>query len=423
MDQPGAKGVDMEECWCGNKNLSEYAKQYNRCDDCGTLVSKYPFESSMFEIQKDENGYYGRNYWESVMTKAAGKNTLSEVIDLYLEERVIYWLKYILKYVKPGAVVAEIGCGLGQLSYALQYAGYQQTAYELSPWICSYIQQELKIQVHCGSFEEKSRMYDSILAFDVLEHVMNPYELLKKCAESIKEDGVLCMQTPCFNPRLNYEQMQKECPRFKGMLREEQHIYLYSKAAVKRLLTSVGFTHIEFVPAFFGDDYDMFFFASKEPMQINEPQEIDRYLNAVPGGRLIKAMTALFDQKQDAVCSFQAERENSMARLHQAEQMAEELKESEADRSARLEQVQSLSDMLKESEADRSARLEQIQSLTRVLEESEADRSARLEQIQSLTRMLEESEAERSARLEQIQSLTKMLKEREAKQKQNRNRG
>ena len=76
MDQPGAKGVDMEECWCGNKNLSEYAKQYNRCDDCGTLVSKYPFESSMFEIQKDENGYYGRELLGICNDKGCGKEYL-----------------------------------------------------------------------------------------------------------------------------------------------------------------------------------------------------------------------------------------------------------------------------------------------------------------------------------------------------------
>ncbi|MDE7310463.1 MAG: methyltransferase domain-containing protein [Eubacterium sp.] len=401
----------MEECWCGNKNLGEYAEHYYRCGQCRTLISKYPFTSSMFEITSDEEGYYGRNYWESVMTKAAGKKTLSEVIDLYLEERVIYWMKYILKYVKPGADVAEIGCGLGQLSYALKCAGYEQTAYELSPWICDYIRQELKIQVRCGSFEEKAHMYDAILAFDVLEHVMDPQEFLRKCAESIKQYGVLCIQTPCYNPDLSYQEMLEECPRFHGMLKEEQHIYLYSKAAVERLLKSVGFCHIVFVPAFFGDDYDMFFFASKEPIQVNEEQEIDSYLNAVLQGRLIKAMIALFDEKQEYMQKYQTERENSIARLDQTRQLAEQFTESEADRAARLEQVQSLTKLLEESEADRAVRLEQVQSLTKMLTESEADRAARLEQVQSLTKMLEESEADRAARLEQIQKLTKMIEE------------
>ena len=54
------------------------------------------------------------------MTRAAEKNTLSEVVDLYLTGRVIYWLKNVLKYIKLGADIAEIGCGLGQLQYVLK---------------------------------------------------------------------------------------------------------------------------------------------------------------------------------------------------------------------------------------------------------------------------------------------------------------
>ncbi len=393
----------MKECWCGNKNLTEYSEHYFKCDDCGTLISKHPFDRKIYDVSDDEQDFYGKNYWESAMTKAAGKNTLSEVIDLYLAERVVYWLKYILKYVKPGASVAEIGCGLGQLAYVLKRAGYEQTAYELSPGICGYIQQELKIHVHCGSFEEKRHAYDAVLAFDLLEHLVQPYEFLQQCYGSIKEDGVLCIQMPCFNQNLNYEEMLTECPRFQGALKEEQHIFLYSKAAAERMLKSVGFCHIVFEPAFFGDDYDMFFFASKEPIRINEAQEIDRCLNAAANGRLIKAMITLFDEKQDFMHRFQTERENSIARLEQAEHLTEMLKESEADRAARLEQVQRLTKMLEESEADRAARLEQMHSLTEMLKESEADRAARLEQIRKLTEMLEESKSGFAARLKRMQ--------------------
>lgn len=400
----------MKECWCGNKNLNNYTKQYARCNECHTLISRHPFQNDIYEVDNDEDGLYGKNYWDIDMIRAAGKNTLSEVLDMYLTERVVYWMKYIFRYVTPGGSVAEVGCGLGQLAYALKCAGFEQIAYELSPGICNYIRNELKIQVRCGSFEEKKDAYDAVLAFDLFEHLLEPLAFLKQCSNSLKEHGVLCMQTPCYDSNLYYEEMMTQCPRFEEQLKEEQHVYLYSKTAIERILQSAGFRHIVFVPAFFGDDYDMFLFASKQSIQMNKEQETDDYLNRVSNGRLIKAMIRLFDEKQEYLQKVRIEQENSVERLKQNERLTELLKESEADRAARLGQVQHLTELLTESEADRAARLEQVQHLTELLKESEADRAARLEQIHQLSSMLEESEADRAARFEQIQHLTELLK-------------
>lgn len=112
--------TEMIKCWCGNKDLKEYSADYYKCDKCHTLISKHNFQDTIYDVKNEEEDLYGKNYWEVTMTRAAEKNTLSEVGDLYLTGRVIYWLKNVLKYIKLGADIAEIGCGLGQLQYVLK---------------------------------------------------------------------------------------------------------------------------------------------------------------------------------------------------------------------------------------------------------------------------------------------------------------
>lgn len=336
----------MEKCWCGNDKLKEYSSKYFQCDNCHTLISKHIFKDAIYDVENEEEDLYGKNYWKASMTKAAGKNTLSEVVDLYLSERAIYWLKYILKYVKLGADVAEVGCGLGQLQYVMKRIGYCQKAFELSPDICHYMEKELRIDTQCGTFVRQDVAYDGILAFDLFEHLIQPEEFIEICSESLRPNGVLAFQTPCYDYSMTYNEMAVHKPKFKEQLKEEQHIYLYSRESMKAILDKYGFTNVIFEPAFFGDDYDMFFFASKTPIHMNTEKEIDDYLNSVTNGRLVKAMITLFDRNTE---------------LENAYQLADN------DRIIRLEQIEKLTGMLKESEADRAARQEQINELTRII--------------------------------------------------------
>lgn len=405
----------MKNCWCGNDEIKEYSASYYKCDKCHTLISKYDFRSAIYDIKDERNDLYGKNYWEVSMTKAAGKSTLSEVVDMYLTERVVYWLKHVLKYVKLGADVAEVGCGLGQLQYVLNRIGYSQKAFELSPDICKYMEKELGVITHCGPFVQQDNAYNGILAFDLFEHLTEPEEFLDGCAKSLREKGVLVFQTPSYDANKSYEDMMESSPKFEEQLKAEQHIYLYSRESISMMLEKYGFTNIIFEPAFFGDDYDMFLFASKEPIQINSENEIDDYLNSVPNGRLVKAMIKLFDEKRELVSKYQDADNDRTMRLEQNQKLEHLLQESEADRAARQEQINELTRMLQESETDRVARQEQIIELTRMLQESETDRVARLDQINELAKLLQESEADRAARLDQINELTRIINDSQEK--------
>ena len=354
----------MNKCWCGNKNLREYAKNYLLCEQCGTLISKYEFNQDIYNVKDEQKDLYGKNYWEVSMEKAIGTNNLEGVIDSYLNGRVIYWMQYILKYIKLGGSIVEVGCGLGQLQYVLKRLGYTQKAYELSKEICSYIKKNMKISVCCGNFRGKRKKYDGILAFDLFEHLIDPDSFLKKCMYSLTDTGVLCIQTPCFDPQLTFEDMVTEKRKFINQLKWNQHVYLYSKNSIEYILHKYGFNYIKFEPAYFGNDYDMFLFASKKEILSNTSEEIDDFLNHQTNGRLLKTMIQLFENQR---------------------KMNDLYNQADIDRRERLTDIEILTKQLKDCEKDRKDRLDALNKMTELYEKSEEKCKEKDELIKTLT--------------------------------------
>ena len=284
------------ECWCGNKIEKKYSQHYFVCENCHTLISDVDFTEKILHVKDEEKDLYGKNYWEEMMCRLSGKKNLDEIIDYYLQERTLYWIQYALKYRLPKAKVAEIGAGLGQMLYLMKQVGYQEIGFELSKEICEYNKKNLGVNMYQGDIGETDNKFDFIMAFDLLEHIIEPEEFLKRCTNHLAASGIICIQTPCYNEKWSYDEMLEKAPRFKNLLTEFQHIHLFSRSSMEKLLREQGFEYINFEPAVFGDDYDMFVFASKTPMKQNTEEEIDTYLNSIPTGRMIKSMISLYTQ-------------------------------------------------------------------------------------------------------------------------------
>ena len=286
----------MKKCWCGNEVQKKYSEHYYVCEKCRTLVSDADLSDEIVHVENEEEDLYGKNYWEKMMCRLTGRNSLDEVIDYYLQERTLYWIQYLLRYRTGGGQIAEIGAGLGQFCYLMKHAGYEPTGFELSGEICAYAEKTLGVNMHQGDIGDVSKQYDMIVSFDLLEHIVDPRAFVKRCMDHLKEDGIFCIQTPCYDPALTYEEMKEKAPRFESHLTEFQHINLFSRDSIEQLLKESGFSYICFEPAVFGDDYDMFVFASRQPMKKNTDEEVNEYLNSIPSGRLIKNMISFYTQ-------------------------------------------------------------------------------------------------------------------------------
>jgi 2-polyprenyl-3-methyl-5-hydroxy-6-metoxy-1,4-benzoquinol methylase len=372
----------MKKCWCGNDNLSEYNEYYCKCDACGTLVLKKDLNYDVDHVTDEDRDFYGKEYWEKKMVLAAGKENIDEVVDMYIQHRAIYWLSVLFRYLLPGkGNIAEVGCGLGQFSYLLDRIGYSQTAFELSPQICRYIEQTLKINIKSGTFSDTDTTYDMVTAMDVLEHIENPTDFIDQACRSTTKNGLLFLQTPNYNNRLSYDEMTLHAPGFKDQLREKEHVFLYSHDSITRLLKEHGFSHVVFEHALFGDDYDMFLIAGKKPVKEHDEKEIDRCLDSLENGRLIKALIKVWTDK-----------ETYLREDERLEKLREDIEKQGKDRLKQIDeltkQVQKLTDRMLSSEQRSQmfeeqcvARLDQINQLTAMVHERDAQIAGMMKKV------------------------------------------
>lgn len=287
----------MKKCWCGNEELREYSIDYNVCNSCKTLVTKEEIISSITSVADEENDLYGINYWESKMLSLSKESDTNALIQSYLKGRVPYWTHYILKYIPLNHKIAEIGGGLGSLSYFLKFIGYRGDIYELSPSICHFLENEMGLNVICGELGSRDESYDSILAFDLFEHLLEPSEFLQECKNKLfTEKGVLCLQTPCYNPDWSYEEMLVSFPAFKDLLLPKEHIFIYSKESIQKFLKLHGFGSIYFEKPAFGENYDMFLFASEQPIEIIDNERIGTELRKQNNWRIAEIVLEFFER-------------------------------------------------------------------------------------------------------------------------------
>jgi SAM-dependent methyltransferase len=369
--------------------------------------------SEHFDVVDDEHDFYGRTYWTEYAT-ARSFPDIGERARSDLSERCAFWIERLLEVVDPPGRTLEIGCGHGGFVRLLQELGFDAVGTELSPWVVQFAKETFDVPVLLGRLETLplERGFRCIAAFDVLEHLSDPLETMRRCGELLADDGVLLLQTPCY---------RGEGPEWR-MFQPDEHIYLFTESAVRLLLRRAGFEAIAVEESLF--PHDMWVVArlkdaASAPRPRASPARIPAAFQAVLD---LRRQSVELNRTVAIVDADRAERLAQVDRLTNGiHDLARRLDSSDADRAARLEQIRELTGQIHEltrrlvtSDADRAARLEQIPELTRRLTASEADRASRLEQIEELTRRLTASEADRAARLEQIEELTRRLTTSEA---------
>ena len=96
--------------------------------------------------------------------------------------------------------VLEVGCGSGELGRSLRGRGHHVTGIELVPEMARRARRWLDCvataDVERDGFPFRPASFDALVFADVLEHLIDPWRVLREALEVLAEDGVVVASIP-----------------------------------------------------------------------------------------------------------------------------------------------------------------------------------------------------------------------------------
>jgi 2-polyprenyl-3-methyl-5-hydroxy-6-metoxy-1,4-benzoquinol methylase len=205
------------------------------CENCHVGESIYDSDSAV-----EANAYPSDYYSYSPGRYSGIKQTLKRVLFTTTPRTVLSvahrWLTMIP--MGPPGKVLDVGCGCGVFLNLLKRLGWQTYGTDISPAALAICQTNGH-QV-CPAAEVLQRLdrnsFDWIILDNVLEHIAEPWVVLKQLNQLLRTGGRLTVCVPNFGG--------KDAPLFGGfweMLDPPRHYFHYSAAGLTTLLQRCGF--------------------------------------------------------------------------------------------------------------------------------------------------------------------------------------
>jgi len=215
----------------------EFGIDYLRCRNCGHLFSS-------FERDADYDGYF-----ESIENEV-------EAIEYWNISHNKMYDAFAKKYMigRKGRIL-DVGAGLGFfVKFAGEIKGWESFGVEISKGGYNFGKEKLKLKnFFCGKLEKtnfEDNSFDIITMWDVVEHLSKPHSILQKSINLLKDGGFLFLHTPNGEVQLLKSKIKKLFfgeKEGKHYLEARDHLNLYKKSTITRLLKESGFETIEFV--------------------------------------------------------------------------------------------------------------------------------------------------------------------------------
>tara|TARA_B100001989_G_scaffold252592_1_gene235242 strand:+ start:2803 stop:3888 length:1086 start_codon:yes stop_codon:yes gene_type:complete len=188
-------------------------------------VSAIKYEEEYFEGEIEKVGY--GNY------KKQSKWRIEKSINL---------LKMINKYsdIKDNAVLLDLGSGYGFFRYAAEKSGIKHYGLEISKYankMCKKLYGFDNFEGEIWDFEPRHK-FDVITCFDVIEHISNTDDFLKKVKSLLKKNGLFVIRTP------NLNSFEYKCFKSLFYSLKVEHLNYFSPQSLSLSLSKNGFDTI-----------------------------------------------------------------------------------------------------------------------------------------------------------------------------------
>lgn len=155
-------------------------------------------------------------------------------------------LKNIEPYIHKNTEILEVGSYCGIFGHIVKKSGYDYVGIEPSRWASNYASEKLKLNVINGTLEKNlknlKKSYDTIVMWDVLEHLQDPFSTLKILNKLLSKDGTFCFTT------IDIDTWFPKLTKSKWPWIMEMHLYYFSSASLSSILEKYGFQIVENKP-------------------------------------------------------------------------------------------------------------------------------------------------------------------------------
>ena len=150
---------------------------------CGTFA--------LADVPADLSSYYPQEYYG-----LPDRDTLERAANSKREQARLA----LIRAVRPGGRLLEIGPGGGQFSLAAHNAGFEVTAIEMDERSCERLERIVGVRAVCSSEPEsvleQLPASDVIVLWHVLEHLPRPATAIERIADNLKPGGVFALAVP-----------------------------------------------------------------------------------------------------------------------------------------------------------------------------------------------------------------------------------
>jgi len=236
--------MERTKCWCGGTLNDSIHPFYGQCSKCSTLVLKrYYSNDELKELYTFD--YYWHNHQENISKLPA----IEERAFKDNTGRILYWYYLLKKFKKSSDNLLEIGCSHGgYLAYCKIKGIKNVVGIEVDKKTCDFAKKTFNLTniIH-GLFPDVNlpfNKFNAIVLFDVLEHFSDPVKAIRTISDLLTDNGLLILQTPC------YRDEDKNWDQF----RPDEHIFLFNKFNISKLLKSADLKLFSILPGFFLQD-------------------------------------------------------------------------------------------------------------------------------------------------------------------------
>jgi SAM-dependent methyltransferase len=169
--------------------------------------------------------YYSNNYERTSYLSPITIQRYNELLDRFEPHR------------KTNKLL-DVGAGYGFFLEIARQRGWEVYGTELTDEAVNHCM-EKGLNMFKGEFQDlqlEPESFDVIVSIEVLEHINNPIDYVKKAHEVLRKDGVFYLTTPNFNSFLRYRLKEKY-----NVIEYPNHLCYYTPKTLKSLFTSYGF--------------------------------------------------------------------------------------------------------------------------------------------------------------------------------------